>query len=366
MKEGFELKKDTLLEDPLTGKQRHYRSAEAAAPQKQSELESRLQKGFTLDRHDSLLTEVSTTEQETAATVYTPEDEEVLLKSRFWSSPLLWLLLLVLSLGGLEAYSLLKELITTDTTLGLTLSGAFLVILIFFCLSCVKEIRTMLQFKRIDEHKAEVQQALMQGSFPGAVKVCHTLAKDSGSLTSQAFEVFAQSLQPHFTPAEVFALYERLILKDQDARAKAIIIKRSRENGLIVALSPLAWLDMVLTLARSLRMIRELSEVYGLRLTFLGRLQLYKRVLRNLVLIGITELATDAVVDVLGAGAAGKLNASLGQGIAAGIYSTRLGYMTMKALRPFKVSPEVLTLGQLRKELLTRGQLHELLDPKKK
>ena len=82
---------------------------------------------------------------------------------------------------------------------------------------------------------------------------------------------------------------------------------------------------------------------------------------RNLILIGMTDLATDAAVDVIGAGIAGKLSASLGQGVAAGIYSTRLGYMTVKAVRPLGISPKVITLAELRRDLLSKGKISELI-----
>ena len=128
-----------------------------------------------------------------------------------------------------------------------------------------------------------------------------------------------------------------------------------------MALSPLAIVDLVFTFLRSLRMIREICAVYGLRFGLLGRIVIYRRVLRNLVLIGITELATDSMVDALGAGFAGKLSAALGQGLAAGIYSTRLGYMTMKSVRPLQISAKVVSLSELRKELVKGGSLQKLM-----
>ena len=58
---------------------------------------------------------------------------------------------------------------------------------------------------------------------------------------------------------------------------------------------------------------------------------------------------------------AGKISAALGQGIAAGIYSTRLGYMTVKAVRPLEMGQRIMTLAQLRRALLLEGRLAELI-----
>ena len=187
------------------------------------------------------------------------------------------------------------------------------------------------------------------------------MARASGIRKGRAFQGFVSRLESHFSADEVFRLYETDILADQDRRAREIIVRRSAENGAVVALSPLAWLDMIFTFARSLRLIREVAEVYGFKPGVWGRMQLYRRVARNLVFIGLADLATDAVVDAVGAGVTGKLSAALGQGVAAAIYSSRLGYMAVKAVRPVPLTPEVLTLGSLRKDLLNAGVLSRLI-----
>ena len=142
---------------------------------------------------------------------------------------------------------------------------------------------------------------------------------------------------------------------------KKIIIRRSIENGMVVALSPLAWLDMIFTFARSLRLIREISQVYGYRCGYWGRVYLYRRVIKNLIFIGVAELATDSIVDAIGASITTKLTAQLGQGVAATVYSTRLGYMTAKMIRPIPLSKEVMSLSSLRNEALLNGEFAKLV-----
>jgi len=131
------------------------------------------------------------------------------------------------------------------------------------------------------------------------------------------------------------------------------VIRRSRETGIVVALSPIAWLDMAFSLARSLRMVREIAEVYGYRCGLWGRFELYRKIISNVVFIGVADLTTDALTDVIGAKTFASLSVAAGQGIAAGIYSTRLGYMTIKAVRPLPLARDTLSLASLRRDMIT-------------
>lgn len=361
MKQGFELGtggelRDVFSSDELNGKSLKENGGQSPTGD--------MIKGFTLNTSAGELTEVETDGDAMSGSTTiaeTDEDDNHVTPVRFWSSPVLWIMLLLLCYGGLQTYAVIDSAFTTGSVTGIFWSAVFIAAFVMSLFCIYREFSSVLLFKQVDEHREEVLHACASGSFDDAVKICRALAADSKVLGGKSWENFSKRLQPHFTPADVFQLYEHQVLRDMDERAKKVIVKRSRENGVIVALSPVAWLDMFLTLARSLRMIREISEIYGLRAGVWGRMQLYRRVARNLILIGMTDLATDAAVDVIGAGVAGKLSASLGQGVAAGIYSTRLGYMTVKAVRPLGISPKVITLAELRRDLLSKGKISELI-----
>ena len=361
MKQGFELGtggelRDVFSSDELNGKSLKENGGQSPTGD--------MIKGFTLNASAGELTEVETDGDAMSGSTTIAdidEDDNPVTPVRFWSSPVLWIMLLLLCYGGLQTYAVIDSAFTTGSVTGIFWSAVFIAAFVMSLFCIYREFSSVLLFKQVDEHREEVLHACASGSFDDAVKICRALAADSKVLGGKSWENFSKRLQPHFTPADVFQLYEHQVLRDMDERAKKVIVKRSRENGVIVALSPVAWLDMFLTLARSLRMIREISEIYGLRAGVWGRMQLYRRVARNLILIGMTDLATDAAVDVIGAGVAGKLSASLGQGVAAGIYSTRLGYMTVKAVRPLGISPKVITLAELRRDLLSKGKISELI-----
>lgn len=318
--------------------------------------------GFILEDSKIEMTPAVMKTDDVATTIGLEEDpEEQPEKTKFWTSPVLWVILLITGLGGLQCYYFISEAFAQNTAVGLLSSAVMSALLVMASWSVWKELRSVLLLKRSDERREQIRHAVASGTVKDAVMLCEEMARDSGMLKSRQYESFKNKISDHFSPEEVFALYECEIIRTQDEKARKIIVKRSRENGIVVALSPMAWLDMLFTLARSVRMIREISEVYGLRCGIWGRMNLYRRVAKNIVYIGMADLATDAVTDVLGAGMAGKISSALGQGIAAGIYSTRLGYMSIKAVRPMDLNRKVLTLSELRKSLLTEGKFSEII-----
>lgn len=277
------------------------------------------------------------------------EDEEPL-RSRFWSSPLLWLLLLVVGVGGLQVYALLTEAFERSLLSGALWSLGIGVVSLLALWAVFKELRSVWQLKSTERNRKRYRETVSSAQAREALLLCQDMYHGTDD---QAYAAFKTRIQPHFSAAEVFDLYEQLVLRKLDAKARSIVVKRSCESAAVVALSPLAWLDMAFTLARSLRMIREIAQAYGYHCGLWGRLQLYRSVVRNLIFIGVTDLATDALMDSLGAEAFGKFSAALGQGLAAGIYSTRLGYLTIKAVRPLPLHAGVMTLGQLRKDMVS-------------
>ncbi len=321
-------------------------------------------KGFVLSDEEvsAAIRDVVLSDDAVGTTIDITEAEELPPPpNRFWTSPVLWIIALVVALGGLQAYYFIVSAYQQNLAVGIVLNIIIGILLVMLLWTVARELKSVLKLKKAQVRQIQIQTTMVKGTASDALALCGQLADDSNMRNSVYYQNFARKVKPHFSPGDVFALYESELLKHLDERAKRLIIKRSRENGLVVALSPLSWLDMVFTLARSLRLIREISEIYGLKCGLWGRMQLYRRVARNIIFIGMTDLATDAVVDVAGAGLAGRVSAALGQGIAAGIYSTRLGYMTVKAVRPIEINRDNFSLGKLRKALLTEGKFLDLL-----
>lgn len=281
-------------------------------------------------------------------------------KATFYTNPIVWFLTIILALSVYQTYSFLVDAFSQGSISGIIWSSVFALLFLMLIYSIIRELGSLLFLEESDKRREHINKLIKEGSFKEALGVTKELA-DSSKVNPQKYKNFKAKLQTHFDPKSVFELYEDDILKEQDKKAINLIIKRSAEIGFVVALSPLAWLDMFLSLVRALRMIRELSLIYGHKCSFIARMSLYRRVFKGLIFIGATDLATDALLDVFGTSAVRRLSASIGQGVAASIYATRVGYIAMKTLRPIEVNKRVITLGALRKGVLSNPRIKELL-----
>jgi putative membrane protein len=157
---------------------------------------------------------------------------------------------------------------------------------------------------------------------------------------------------------EILQHYSRTVLADVDQKAINEIAKFSTESVVLVALSPVAVVDMLLMLWRNLRMINKVSALYGLKLSYWSRIKLIKLVFINMAYAGASEIVADMGADMLGADLLGKLSARFAQGVGAGMLTARLGLRVLQFARPIpfhqSLAQDAPKLGVIRKEIINQ------------
>jgi putative membrane protein len=132
---------------------------------------------------------------------------------------------------------------------------------------------------------------------------------------------------------------EQVFLAPLDQEAMRRVSNHSFQTAGIIAASPWASLDMLLALWRSMKMIDEVGQVYGMRPSLANRYKLLKSVLRYIALIGASELAIDEMLQEFGTASLGGITgARLSQGAGAGVYTARIGLAAITACRPINFS----------------------------
>ena len=176
-------------------------------------------------------------------------------------------------------------------------------------------------------------------------------------------QVWHDALAADYSSTELVQLYSRVVLSKVDEKALNEVAKFSTEAVVLIALSPVALIDMLIMLSRNLRMINKIAGLYGLKLGYWSRIKLIKQVFVNMAYAGASELVTDFGSDMLGAELLGKLSARFAQGLGAGMLTARLGAKTMELCRPipFKEKPK---LTQVRKKIAQ--QIKALVSPSTK
>ena len=176
-------------------------------------------------------------------------------------------------------------------------------------------------------------------------------------------QVWHDALASDHSSTELVQLYSRVVLTKVDDKALNEVAKFSTEAVVLVALSPVALIDMLIMLSRNLRMINKIAGLYGLKLGYWSRIKLIKQVFVNMAYAGASELIADFGSDMLGAELLGKLSTRFAQGLGAGMLTARLGAKTMELCRPipFEDKPK---LTHVRKKIAQ--QIKSLVSPVKK
>jgi len=242
--------------------------------------------------------------------------------------------------------------------------------IIFTCLlalassSLFSEWSTLRQFKRRQTLKQQALQLLQPTEHTSAQNAeqaelsiniedfCQKITENLPcDLVAEQEQNWQKALKGEYSSAELLQLYSRLVLTKVDEKAMREVAKFSTESVVLVALSPVALIDMLIMLWRNLRMINKVAGLYGLKLGYWSRIKLIRQVFVNMIYAGASELITDFGTDMIGADLLGKLSGRLAQGLGAGMLTARLGIKTMQLCRPipFDDKPK---LGQVRKEML--------------
>ncbi len=74
---------------------------------------------------------------------------------------------------------------------------------------------------------------------------------------------FIRALPAHYTDKEAISHFERSVLKEKDAEVERLIKRFATESAVLVAISPLAVVDMLAVLWRASRLVDGIARIYG-------------------------------------------------------------------------------------------------------
>lgn len=140
---------------------------------------------------------------------------------------------------------------------------------------------------------------------------------------------------------EIIEHIERVFVQPLDSEALRRVSSFSLQTGAAVAVSPWASLDILLSLWRSLKMIDEVAQVYGIRPSLTNRYKLLKQVTHQLIFVGATDIMIDQLMSEFGAASLTTMTSTrIGQGVGAGIYTARIGIAAMAVSRPIEFNSQ--------------------------
>ncbi len=233
----------------------------------------------------------------------------------------------------LQTLSALSALLHQSPVLGVAWSAVFVLVLGAGGRAAWGMWRKLRRLRFQQDMRTRVQELQMHNGLSEARNLCDQLATEAGQLQSPAYLRWREQLGDTHNDCEVLRLYGRTVLAEADARALERVSSHAGDVAVMVAVSYFPAVDMLLVLWRQMKLVEEISGAYGMDPGYWGRIQLLRKVLRNMALAGAAEIATEVGVEVLGAGVTARLSAAAAQGVAAGVLTARLGLRTMDACR---------------------------------
>jgi len=225
--------------------------------------------------------------------------------------------------------------------------------------SIATEWRRLYRLRQRADERDKARELMHSHGLGQGRAFCEKLAAQAGLDNSHpALQRWQASLHETQNDREVVELYARLVQPVLDAQARREISHSAAESALMIAVSPLALVDMAFIAWRNLRLVNRIAVLYGIELGYYSRIRLFRLVLLNMAFAGASELVREVGMDWMSQDLAARLSARAAQGIGAGLLTARLGIKTMELCRPLPwLEGDKPRLGDFRRELI--GQLKE-------
>jgi putative membrane protein len=215
----------------------------------------------------------------------------------------------------------------------------------------IRQIHKLANVEAIRVHAAEAMSRDGHGGALSFIAEARRMLADRPAVAKR-FDRLEDMVLETMSDRDALDLFRREILLPLDAEAYAAVRRAAQWTAIGVSASPIAGLDALIALWRSLRMIRQIAEAYGLRPGPIATLSLARRILTGAAGISVVDVMGDMWAQHLGHRVAGLISAKLAEGVYAAIRVARLGLLAMGACRPVPFAPEdEPSLSRLRAEI---------------
>jgi len=198
----------------------------------------------------------------------------------------------------------------------------------------IVEYKGLKQLKRQNNFRAQSAQMATTSVIGLAEQHCLKIAESLPNDYQNLVVNWRDSVDSHHSDSEVLCLFEHQVLAPIDKLAIKHVSNNASAAGVMIAVSPFALLDMLIVLWRNIRMLNQVSEIYGLHLGYWGRVSLIRNIFHTMLYAGAAEILSDAGNYALSAGITGKISTRIAQGMGAGVLTARIGLKAINQSRP--------------------------------
>lgn len=237
---------------------------------------------------------------------------------------------------GLWSDQLVRDLFTRSDWLGYLAMGALGVLILALLAYIGRELAGLASLRNVDKLRVRLRDAARSGDEAVARSAVKTLSAHLASRpeTASGRASMDDALGDIIDNAGLVKLAEAQLLQPLDLEARQLIANAARRVSIVTAVSPRALTDIGYVLFEAARLVRTLSALYGGRPGFFGLIKLLRSVVAHLAVTGTIALGDSVIQQLLGHGLASKVSARLGEGVANGLMTARIGIAAMELARP--------------------------------
>lgn len=228
-------------------------------------------------------------------------------------------------LGDYERYPVVSSIL-----------GALLAVFVLSVVIVV--LRELIAYRRVNrfiDTRLSLQQLRDLPSVSEVDTALHSQASQFGrhSFATHCYKHYQTLKRDDQSVKERVDLYQHHVQQPVQARASSVLKRESMTAGSLAFISPNALIQTLAVMWISLRTIRRMAQVYGLRPGTAGNWRLVNILVQNIAAQSLFDLATDEVVNQISGTLSAKLMENSAEAVAAGALNVRLGKALMKLLR---------------------------------
>ncbi|SJZ87467.1 YcjF family protein [Consotaella salsifontis] len=237
---------------------------------------------------------------------------------------------------GLAIDSLIRDLFARAEWLG-WVAAALAVLLVVGALGVlIRETVGLMRLSAVDRERRAARAAYEADLLPDAEVVVDGLVSllSDRPETTEGRARLSSWRGDVMDGRDLIIVAERELLVPLDIRARALVLGSAKRVSVVTAVSPRALVDVSFVFIETLRLIRQVSELYGARPGAIGLVRLTRDVLAHLAVTGSIAVGDSLVQQLVGHGLAARLSARLGEGVVNGLLTARVGIAAVDLCRP--------------------------------
>jgi putative membrane protein len=196
------------------------------------------------------------------------------------------------------------------------------------------QIKSLKSVKKIQEFFVQQKANPSKEIIPVTLSLLNNYTKSDDVKLQQKAELLQSRISSSHEYKEIYKELDEDVVNEIDIQVQARIKTASLQAAISTAISPLAVVDLGIILWRSLRLTKEIAQLYGYKPGWIATVILLKKGAFNVFFAGATELAIEYTHDLTEASIISKISTSAAQGLSNGILLARLGFGIMQACRP--------------------------------